>query len=43
MNTSEETDHIWKWSDTMELDSIETIKLMEKIGEGYCWVLEDEK
>ena len=40
---SEETDHFWKWSDTMELDSAENIELMEKIGEGYCCVLRDEE
>ena len=43
MNTGEATDHFWKRSDTMVLDSVENIELMEKIGEGYCCVLRDEE
>lgn len=43
MFVRKETDHFWKRSDTMELDSVENIELMEKIGEGYCCVLRDEE
>lgn len=43
MFVRKETDHFWKWSDTMELDSVETIELMEKIGEGYYCVLRDKE